>query len=119
MEALLVFALTTGWRSTRSSCREDLDLETGAVITRAHDNKGKRDDRDYLTATALEHVRRIVGFQPLVFYWPHDRRTLDTEFHRIQGVAEIAYRALTRTATSVLTPATAMVSTPSGVGMRP
>jgi integrase len=90
-QALLVFALTTGWRIDEilSLRREDLDLETGAVLTRAYDNKGGRDDRDYLTAAALEHVRRTVGFQPLVFYWPHDRRTLDTELHRIQEVAGI------------------------------
>jgi integrase len=90
-QALLVFALTTGWRIDEilSLRRDDLDLETGAILTRAADNKGKRDDRDYLTTTALEHVRLLAGFQPLVFYWPHDRRTLDTEFHRIQGVAGI------------------------------
>ena len=90
-QALLVFALTTGWRIDEilSFRREDLDLETGAILTRAANNKGNRDDRDYLTPTALEHIGKLVGFQPLVFHWPHDRRTLDTEFHRIQKVAGI------------------------------
>ena len=55
---MLVFALTTGWRIDEilSLRRDDLDLETGAILTRAGDNKGKRDDRDYLTTTALEHM---------------------------------------------------------------
>ncbi len=88
-QALFVFALTTGWRISEILAfrREDLDLKTGAIITRADDNKGGRDDVDHLTPVALEHVKRILGFGPLVFTWPHDRRTLDTEFHRIQKAA--------------------------------
>lgn len=44
---------------------------------------------DYLPAVALEHVRGVVGMLPLVFAWPHHRRTLDVEFHAIQKVAGI------------------------------
>ena len=88
-QALLVFALTTGWRigEILAFRREDLDLTTGAIMTRAADNKGGRDAVDHLTPVALEHVKRIIGFGPLVFTWPHDRRTLDVEFHRIQKAA--------------------------------
>ncbi|MHB8898079.1 MAG: tyrosine-type recombinase/integrase [Thermoguttaceae bacterium] len=98
-QALLVFALTTGWRigEILAFRREDLDLETGAIMTRAADNKGSRDGRDYLTPVALEHVRRIVSFSPMVFPWPHDRGTLFDEFYAIQAAAvdddgnELAY----------------------------
>ena len=88
-QALLVFALTTGWRISEILAfrREDLDLKTGAIVTRAADNKGRRDDVDHLTPIASEHVKRVIGFGPLVFTWPHDRRTLDIEFHRIQKSA--------------------------------
>lgn len=37
----------------------------------------------------LEHLQQIASDSPLVFYWPHNRRTLDTEFHRIQKTAGI------------------------------
>ena len=45
---LLVFLLSTGWRidETLMLRRDDLDLETGRVFTRAENNKGKRDDLD-------------------------------------------------------------------------
>ena len=89
--ALLVFALTTGWRIEEilSLRRQDLDLKTGAILTRAADNKGRRDDRDYLPEAALVLVRSVAGFEPLVFFWPHHRRTLDLEFKQIQQAAEI------------------------------
>jgi len=88
-QALLVFALTTGWRigEILALRRGDLDLTTGAIVTRAADNKGGRDDMDHLTPVALDHVKRIIGFGPLVFTWPHDRRTLDIEFRHIQEAA--------------------------------
>jgi integrase len=89
--ALLAFAMTTGWRIEEilSFRRQDLDLDAGSIMTRAADNKGKRDDVDYLPDAALALVRGIVGFKPLVFVWPHDQRTLWVEFHRIQKAAGI------------------------------
>jgi integrase len=90
-QALLAFAITTGWRIDEilSFRRDDLDLETGAILTRAANNKGKRDDADYLPEATLGHVRAVVGFHPLVFAWPHSQREVWNEFHRIQRVAGI------------------------------
>jgi integrase len=89
--ALLVFAITTGWRISEilSFRREDLDLDTGRILTRAADNKGSRDEVDYLTTTALEHVRQVVRFAPTVFVWPHDWKMLWVAFQRIQEAAGI------------------------------
>jgi len=89
--ALLVFAITTGWRIDEilSFRRDDLDLETGSILTRATDNKGKRDSLDYLPPVALTWIKQIVGFGPMVFPWPHNSRTLWVEFGRIQEAASI------------------------------
>jgi integrase len=91
-QALLVFGLTTGWRIDEilSLRRDDVDLKTGAILTRAVSNKGRRDELDYLTPEALDHVRGVVGFEPLLFWWPHDRGALWDEFQRIQNAAGIA-----------------------------
>ena len=88
---LLLFALTTGWRIEEMLTfrRSDLNLKTGGIITRAAHNKAKRDDMDYLPEIVLERIKAMLSFQPLVFPWPHNRRTLDTEFHRIQAAAGI------------------------------
>lgn len=86
-----MFALTTGWRIKEilSLRQGDLDLKTEASPTRARDNKGRRDDADFLPETALAHVRLIASPQPFVFTWPHNERTLWTEFQRIQRAAGI------------------------------
>jgi integrase len=89
--ALLVFAYMTGWRISELLAlrRDDLDLEAGEAVTRAADNKGGRDERVKLHPVVLEHLRRLPHFGPMVFPWNHNRRTLWTEFLRIQQAATV------------------------------
>jgi integrase len=89
--ALLVFAITTGWRIDEilSFRRDDLDLETGTFTIRGRDTKGKRADIDHLPLVTLDHVKRVVGFSPLVFEWPSPESALYQAFHRIQMAAGI------------------------------
>ena len=88
---LLAFLMTTGWRIGEALAfrRDDFDLATGAIITRAADNKGGRDDVDHLPGGILDMVKAVVGFGPMVFDWPHDERTLSVQFHRLQTAAGI------------------------------
>lgn len=89
--ALLMFLYMTGWRIGEPLAlrREDVDLDAGNAVTRAPDNKGGRDDLTPLHAVVVDHLRGLSSFDPMVFPWPHDRRTLDTEFHKIQKAASI------------------------------
>src|SRR5262249_36748655 len=69
--------------------REDVDLQGGFIITRAADNKGKRDQRVELHPLAVEHLKRLAGFSPVVFPWAHGKRIYG-EFHYLQATAGIA-----------------------------
>lgn len=88
---LLAMAYMTGWRISELLAfrRADLDLDEGYAITLAEDNKGDRDDKVKLHPFVIEHLKKLASFEPLVFPWPHDRRTLDDEFDRIQKAAGI------------------------------
>jgi integrase len=87
---LLVFCYLTGWRiaSVLAFRKEDL-AAAGQAFSVAEDNKGGRDARVRPHPVVLEHVKRLAHFSPTVFPWPHDRRTLDVEFDRIQRAAGI------------------------------
>jgi hypothetical protein len=90
--AILVFAIMIGLHKDEilSFRRDDLDLETGAIVTGAQNNKGGRDDADFLPEVTLKHLRGLASFSPVEFSWPHDLRTFDVQFHRIQKAAGIA-----------------------------
>jgi integrase len=78
--ALAVMGYMTGWRvgDMMGVRRADLDLDAGTAVTRAEDNKGKRDELVKVHPVVVEHLRRLASFSPVVFAWPHDQRTLHT-----------------------------------------
>ncbi len=88
---LLVTAYMTGWRigALLALRREDLDLEAGTALTRAEDNKGKRDQKTPLHPIVVEHLRKLPAFEPVVFPWDHARRRLYDVFLDIQEAAGV------------------------------
>jgi integrase len=90
-KALLVIAYMTGLRINEilSLKWNDVNLAGNSAVTRADDNKGKRDERLALHAVVVEHLKPLKGAAPLLFPWPHDIRTLWDEFGRIQREAGI------------------------------
>ena len=88
---LLVTAYMTGWRigGLLSLRRDDVDLEEGVALSRAEDNKGKRDQKVVLHAVVIEHLRKIPTFDTVFFPWNHGRRQLWEEFERIQHLEGI------------------------------
>ncbi len=88
---LLMFAYMTGWRigSMLSLRWEDVDLDAGTAVSRAADNKGKRDQLIPLHPSIIEHLRRLPSFSPLVFPWEYYIRTLFVTFHKLQTAANV------------------------------
>lgn len=89
--SLLVMGYMTGWRiaDLLAFRRDQLDLDEGIAVSLAEDNKGKRDERVKLHDVVVEHLKRLAGFDPLVFRWNHNIRTIYTEFARIQEAAQV------------------------------
>ena len=88
---LLMFAYLTGWRigAILALRWEDTDLDGGWALSRAADNKGKRDQKVPLHPTLVDHLRRIASFDPCVFPFNNGRATLFREFLRLQAIAEV------------------------------
>lgn len=93
-KALLGMAWVTGMRkSALLSLRwEDVDLDAGVVISRAKDNKQKRDQRHKIAAAVpllreLHNARR--ARDPRVFPWNYAVLTLSRTLHAIQAAAGI------------------------------
>jgi integrase len=89
--ALLVMGYMTGWRigDMLALRRERLDLDAGTAVSLAEDNKGKRDELVKLHPVVVDHLRKLPGFTAVVFPWNHNKRTLYTQFARIQEAAGI------------------------------
>jgi|LSQX01.2.fsa_nt_gb integrase len=65
---------------------EDLDWDSGRILSRAAATKQRRDARPDIKA-ALPYVEKIAGGDPRLFPWNHAARTLYREFKRIQEAA--------------------------------
>lgn len=88
---LLMTAYMTGWRigSLMGLRWQDVDLEAGTALSRAADNKGKRDQLVPLHSVVVDHLRRLKSFSPLVFPWGHTHRALFLEFADLQRQAGV------------------------------
>jgi integrase len=88
---ILIFAYMTGWRINEilSLRRDDVDLDAATAVTRAGDNKGKRDERIKLHPVVVDHLRRLPGFDNIVFRWSRCERQLYDQFHELQVQAGI------------------------------
>lgn len=88
---LLTFGYMIGWRITamRALRRDDVDLAAGMAISWHEDNKGKRDVKVPLHPVIVEHLRKMPGFDELMFPWPYGKAALYEEFTRIQEAAGV------------------------------
>jgi integrase len=88
---LVTMAYMTGWRigDLLALRRNDVDLDKATALSRAENNKGKRDERVNLHPVVVEHLKRLAGFDPCMFPWKHNLRRLYAEFARIQEAAGI------------------------------
>jgi len=88
---LLMMAYMTGWRigSLLALRWEDVDLEAGTALSRAADNKGRRDQLIPLHPVVVEHIARLKSFSPRVFSWTRNVRSLWEHFLRIQTAAKV------------------------------
>ena len=67
---------------------EDVDFETGRVLSRAADLKQRKDTRPEIRG-ALPYLEKICGSDPRLLPWNHSKRSLYAEFERIQTAAGI------------------------------
>lgn len=65
---------------------QDLDFETGRILSRASTTKGRKDVRPDIKA-AMPYLEKICGGDPRLLPWNHAPRTLYREFERIQESA--------------------------------
>lgn len=89
--ALFVTAYMTGWRigSLLALRWDDVNLDNAVAVSRAADNKGKRDERIPLHPLVVEHLHKLTSFSPAVFAWNRSRRALYDEFATIQRAAKV------------------------------
>jgi integrase len=88
---LLILGYMTGWRigAMLALRRADVDFEAGTAISRADDNKGKRDQLIPLHPVVLEHLRRLASFELVFLPWNKNRHQLYEEFRDLQQKASI------------------------------
>ncbi|HUE13545.1 MAG TPA: site-specific integrase, partial [Planctomycetaceae bacterium] len=91
-QALLTLLYLTGWRigDARALKREDVNIEKQTALTRAEDNKGKRDFNTPLHPKVLARLMPLMlvskDGEP-IFRWTNNDRMLYVQFRKIQKAA--------------------------------
>src|SRR5262249_9539478 len=90
---LMVTGYMTGWwlGDMLTLLRARRDRRVGTAINRweSEGNKGKRDELVVLHPVVVEHLKKLPGFTPTVFPWPHAKTFLYDHFALIQQKAGI------------------------------
>ena len=88
-QCFLTVGFLTGWRvgELLGFRRTEADLKAG--VARLWNRKAKREDLLPLHPLVIDALNRMASFAEAFFPWPHDRRTLDADFARIQAKAGI------------------------------
>jgi integrase len=68
---------------------DDVDWQSGRVLSRAADLKQRKDTRPAIAA-ALPYLTKIRGADPRLLPWNHDKRQLYDQLYRIQRAAGIS-----------------------------
>ena len=90
--AVISFALVTGWRINEilNIRRDDVNFETGQVVARWDDSKGKRDELIFVPETIIELFRPVwQSFADRPLDWKKSRRTIYYPFTELQQLAGI------------------------------
>lgn len=90
--ALLSFAFVTGWRLNEilSIRRDDVNFESGQIIARWDDSKGKRDESIFVPEAILDLLRPVwKSFKNQPLQWPQSIRMLYSPFLELQQLAGI------------------------------
>lgn len=90
--ALIAFAFLTGWRINEilNIRRDDVDFETGQVVARWDDSKGKRDELIFVPAALLELLQPVWrSFSERPMEWLGSRRSIYVPFSALQKLAGI------------------------------
>ncbi|MEO1996452.1 MAG: tyrosine-type recombinase/integrase, partial [Planctomycetaceae bacterium] len=90
--ALISFAFVTGWRINEilNVRRDDVNFETGQVIARWDDSKGKRDELIFIPESVVALLKPVwQSFSDRPLEWKLSRRNIYNPFMELQVLAGI------------------------------
>jgi len=90
--ALISFAFVTGWRINEilNIRRDDVNFESGQIVARWDDSKGKRDELIYVPQSLLDLLKPVwQNFSERPLEWTKSRRTIYDPFRKLQTLAGI------------------------------
>ncbi len=90
--ALISFAFVTGWRINEilNIRRDDVNFDTGQIVARWDDSKGKRDELIFVPQSLVDLLKPVWrNFAKRPLEWTKSRRTIYVPFMELQKLAGI------------------------------